>query len=386
MCLLPMLAACAEEPAVGSSGNESGFATILEAPPYTPIERLGPEPHTPTLADKRSRFTDRIEERNLPMLRKLKSGEIGNFGGIEWRWIDGSDNGGLGTLRGITYFLRSPQQSLSRYTSDPMFSAARGDFSRVEQEALARNWAIRIGRDVASEGFGNMSTPWLSIAIPRDRFEAMREAKGWDIPVNLTLRFSDFAEPDLPQLTDDVRNAIRYFPTAEQVAGPTPDIATFDAIVLRDGCFFIDEIGDDDPLAMFSIGTGVYRDADGHMAFRSRYSFHQPRLARVGTRMQLGYRDEVANPPAELIEACGDHRVVLVKSLDQAAGYGGQWFDVKQYAKREGIGETDALRAANACLLMQEKVLAQARLEGRNMTPPACPQVMHIPPTPPPTG
>ncbi|WP_417318407.1 hypothetical protein [Erythrobacter aureus] len=317
------------------------------------------------------------------MLRRLKKGEMGNFGGIEWRWRDGPENDGLGSLAGVAYFLREPDASLKRYTQDRLFVAAQGDFSRVEQEAVARKWAETIGREFASEGFGNMSVPWLSIALPEKRFEALRREKGWEIPANLLLRFNAYAEPDLPQMTGDVRSDIRYFAASDRIAGATPDIATYDAIVLRDGCFFIDEAGDDDPLAMFGIGTGVYRDSEGHMAFRSRYSNYQPRLARVGTRMQLGYRSEVANPPAELIEACGDHRVVLVKSLDQAAGYGGDWFAVKQYARHHGLSDADAMKQVNDCLVEQEQVMADRRLRGSAVEPQPCPQAVRVMPRPP---
>lgn len=381
--ILPMLAACSQASSAGEAARDGSYATILEAPPYRPIGRLGPEPYTPTLNDKRRLFASSAEERYLPMLRRLKKGEMGNFGGIEWRWRDGAENGGLGTLTGIAYFLRDPQRSLRRYTTDTLFTAAKGDFSRVEQDAVTRHWAERIGRDIASEGFGNMSTPWLSIAIPRERFEALREQEGWAIPANLTLRFSEWAEPDLPAVAPEMADDIRYFPTSDRVAGPTPDLATFDAIVLRDGCFFIDEEGDDDPLAMFPIWTGIYRDGEGHMAFRSRHSQHQPRLARVGTRIQLGYRIGVADPPAELIAACGKYRAVLVKSLDQAAGYGAQSFDVNQYPERTGIDPAQAMRQANECLIAQEKVRADRRLRGNSSEPAMCPQTINVPPRPP---
>ena len=390
--LCASLAACSAQGSSEERGSASSgdYATILEAPPYTPIERFGPELYTPTLQDRRSIFADRIEQQNLPMLRRLKKDEMGNFGGIEWRWSDGPGNDGLGSLVGVAYFLRAPEQSLGRYTSDPLFSAAQGDFSRVEQDAVARGWADKIGRDIASEGFGNMSTPWLTIAVPRDRFETLSEEEDWDIPVNLTLRFSTYLETDLPPIADDVKAGIRHFPAADRMARPTPDFAPYDTIVLRDGCFFIDEDGDADPLVMFPFGTGVYRDAEGRIAFRSRNSHYQPRLARVGTRMQLGYREEVSDPPAELIETCGKHRVVLVKSLNQAAGYGNDWFAVREYRDREGITSAEAMRRANECLLAQERTMADNRLRGGREHPTQCARVFGIggnpvvPPPPPP--
>lgn len=318
------------------------------------------------------------------MLRRLKRGEIGNFGGIEWRWRDGPENDGLGTVTGLAYFLNEPAATLRRYTDDPLFQPATAGFARTDQDRIAREWATRIGDGIASPGFGNMSVPWLDIAIPRAELEAMRSAKLWDIPPNLLLRFSQRAEPDLPAVPDDLQSSIRYFPNEPRLAGPTPDLATYDAIVLRDGCFFIDEEGADDPLAMFPLGVGVYWDGEGHMAFRSRHTADARRLARVGTRMQLGYRAEVAEPPPALIEACGRHRVVTVKSLDQAAGYGGVWFAVKQNAAREGLSEAEALRRANACLLEQERVVADNRLRGGRGEPESCSLTIQVPPSPPP--
>ncbi|MGB7374157.1 hypothetical protein [Pontixanthobacter sp.] len=386
LIFMAALLECSASPNIDEKSVEQKFATILEAPPYAPIERLGPEPYMPTLQDRRAIFADKLEHNNLPMLRRLKKGEIGNFGGIEWQWQDGAGHGGLGSVTGVTYFVKSPEASLRRYTSSPLFKAAKGDFARTEQDAVARGWADRIGPDVASPGFGNMDTPWLSISISRAEFLALSEAQGWDIPVNLTLAFSDYAEPDMPAVAQDVAADIRAFPSAGRLAGPTPDIATYDAIVLRDGCFFIDEEGDNDPLAMFPLGVGVYRDGEGHMAFRSRYSGFPKRLARVGTRMQLGARQGVVSPPEGLLEACGQHPVVLVKSLDQAAGYGGAWFYVKQNAKRLGLSNAEAMQRANDCLIENEQVWADRRLRGSSRQLDECSVAVRINPPPPGSG
>ncbi|MWV27134.1 hypothetical protein [Aurantiacibacter rhizosphaerae] len=382
-CIASFPAACTASP----EADGGDYATVLEAPPYTPITRLGPDTYTPTVADRRMRFADALEQRNLPMLRRLKQGENGNFGGIEWRWTDGPENEGIGTVRAIAYFLRDPATSLARYTSIPLFSAQTADFSRAEQDKVVRDWAERIGTDVASPGFGNMSVPWLDIAMSRTAFEQLRAERGWDMPRNLQLRFNPFAEPDLPSVSEDARDAIRYFPQQTSLLGPTPDLASYDAVVLRDGCFFIDEAGDDDPLALFPFGTGIYRDDEGYLAFRPRYSHSEQRLGRVGTRLQLGYRSDVADPPAELIEACGEHRVVAVTSLDQAAGYGSDWFGVREYRDREGISSEEAMRRANSCLLAQEQTMADNRLRGTRDHPTQCAKTYGIwgnPPEPPP--
>ncbi|MDG5752360.1 hypothetical protein P8R33_14690 [Qipengyuania sp. XHP0211] len=367
--LCAILAACSAQ---NSGADRDGYATIVEAPPYTPIETLGPAAYTPTIEDRRHRFADRLEERHLPVLRRLKQSEIGNFGGIEWRWKDGPDNDGLGTVSGVAFFLRDPPASLARYTSDPLFSAERAGFSRSDQDRIVREWVERIGPERASPGFGNMSVPWLSIVMPRAEFDTLRKEKGWAIPANLQLRFEPRANPDLPPLTPDVASQIRYFPRAEISSTPPPDLASFDAIVLRDGCFFIDEYGDDDPLVLFPFEAGVWLDEQGHLAFRPRVSTDTGRFGRVGTRLQLGYRGQVNDPPAELVAACCEHRVVAVSSLDQAAGYGNDWFAVREYRDREGISSAEAMRRANECLLAQEQTMADNRLRVGREHPTQC--------------
>jgi hypothetical protein len=238
--VLILLVACgAQSAGTNAVFRESGaYLTLLEAPPYPPIERLGPEPVEQTLETRRWLHAERIEARELPLLRRIKSGAMGNFGGLEWRWRDGPENGGLGHLTGTLYFLRAPEETLRRYTSSPLYQAAQGDFARTDQERIVRQWAETIGRDVASEGFANMQVPTLNVALPRAEFERRAQAKGWRLPRNLMLRLDPRAEPDLPAISPDLAPLIRAFPHAQRLGGPTPDIATYDAIVVRDGCFF----------------------------------------------------------------------------------------------------------------------------------------------------
>jgi hypothetical protein len=192
------------------------------------------------------------------------------------------------------------------------------------------------------------------------------------------------AEPDLPAVPADLEPAIRAFPQAQRLGGPMPDIATYDAVVLRDGCFFIDEPGEDDPLVEFPLGIGVYRDKEGHLAFRPRYADDKRRLGRVGTRLQLGYQSQPRSAPPQLARSCGARKLVAVTSSDQAAGYGSGWFAAKQYGNREGLSTAEAIRRANACLLAQEQVMADNRLRGGRKQPGHCPQAAPVNPPPPP--
>ena len=387
-----LLAACG--PAAGSSDEgereRARYLTVLEAPPYPPIERLGPEPVTQTREHRRWLFEERLEERELALLRRIKRETMGDFGGIEWRWRDGPQNGGLGELTGIVYFLRDPDRTLARYTRSPLYRAAQGDFARSDQDAVARRWAETIGHDAASPRFANMQVPALDVALPRAEFEERARTTGWGIPVNLQLRFNPGAEPDLPAVPADLAPLIRAFPQQARLTGPVPDIATFDAVVLRDGCFFIDVAGDADPLVEFPLGIGVYRDGEGHLAFRPRYSAEKRRLGRVGTRLQLGYRSQPRPAPADLARACRAETIVTVSSADQAAGYGGDWFAVEQYRRRHGLSPAEAIRRADACLLAQEQVMADNRLRGGRRHATECAKLgltsnpVNPPPPPPP--
>jgi hypothetical protein len=384
---LVLLAACGlQSGTTDDRVQDSGHLTIVEAPPYPPIERLGPEPAAQAREHRRWLLEKRVEERELALLRRIKRETMGNFGGVEWRWRDGPQNGGLGELTGIVYFLREPEQTLARYTRSPLYRAVRGDFARSDQDAVARRWAETIGEDVAFPGFSNMQVPVLDVAMPRAEFEERARREGWRLPVNLKLRFNPLAEPDLPAVPADLQPLIRAFPQQPRLSGPTPDIATFDAIVLRDGCFFIDGPDEDDPLVEFPLGIGVYRDGEGHLAFRSRYAADKRHLGRVGTRLQLGYRSQPRPAPAQLVRACRARTIVTITSADQAAGYGADRFAVEQYRRRHGLSAAEAIRRANECLLAQEQVIADNRLRGGRRHATLCARLglMGNPVTPPP--
>ena len=376
---------CSQAGGAAQAVETRRFGTILEAPPRTPITRLVPRPYERTLEDRRFVFADRVEHRHLPLFRRIKAEQMGNFGGVEWRWRDGPQNGGLGRLTGIVFFLRDPSATLARYTSDPLFRPAKADFSRQEQNAVAEGWARRIGQGLARAGYGNVTVPELEIMLPRTEFEGRRRAEGWRFPANLRLRFSPLAEPDLPAVAPDVAPLLRVYPQESGPGGASPDMATFDAVVLRGGCLFIDEEGADDPLVGMPFGVGLFRDGEGHLSFRSRYS-RQPQLhGRVGTRLQLGWRTSRPAPPA-LQKTCNAKRIVTVSSADQAAGYGYDSLGIKQYAERHRLTSAQALARANECLLRAEQRLADARL-GRPARIPAddcVGELRSVPPPPPP--
>lgn len=359
---------CSQPSGAAQARDGTRFGTILEAPPRTPILRLGPAPYERTLEDRRFFFADEVEQRHLPIFRRIKAEQMGNLGGVEWRWQDGRQNGGLGQLTGVVFFLRDPSATLAIYSKDPLFKPAKGDFLRQEQNSVAVEWARRIGNAAASAEYGNVRVPRLRVLLPRTEFERRRRAEGWRLPANLEIRLDPLAEPDLPAVAPDVAPLLRAYPQQSQFAGASPDVATFDAVVLRDGCLFIDEDGSDDPLIELPKSVGLFRDAEGHLSFRSRYSKRPQLYGRVGTRLQLGWRVSRTAPPA-LQQVCKARRIVSVASVDQAAGYAADWLWIKHYAERHRITSAQALARANDCLIRAELRAADARLGRRQRIP-----------------
>ncbi|MFB0614325.1 hypothetical protein [Aurantiacibacter poecillastricola] len=92
----------------------------------------------------------------------------------------------------------------------------------------------------------------------------------------------------------------------------------------------------------------------------------------MGTRFHLGDRRDVSDPPTALIEPCGEHKVVAVTSLDQAAGYGNYLLILRDYTDRAEVSTEEALNRVNACLLEREQTTVDIRRHGGHEYPEQC--------------
>ena len=65
------------------------------------------------------------------------------------------------------------------------------------------------------------------------------------------------AEPQIarPAMPAELSYYIRAFPQDREPAGDVLDLSSQHTVVLRDGCFFLDREGDDDPLVQFPFGV-----------------------------------------------------------------------------------------------------------------------------------
>ena len=60
-----------------------------------------------------------------------------------------------------------------------------------------------------------------------------------------------------PAVPPELSHYIRAFPQAAEPAGDVLDLGSQHVIVLRDGCFFLDREGEDDPLISFPFGAAL---------------------------------------------------------------------------------------------------------------------------------
>ena len=104
---------------------------------------------------------------------------------------------------------------------------------------------------------------------------------------------------------------IRAFPQPAEPAGDVLSMGSAHTIVLRDGCFFLDREGDEDPLILFPYSTALVVDEEGYLAFGSRYEPNTMGNVRVGLTAATGWYDEPSDPDPALAEACGKPLSVL---------------------------------------------------------------------------
>ena len=84
-----------------------------------------------------------------------------------------------------------------------------------------------------------------------------------------------------PAIPPELFYYIRAFPQAAEPAGDVLDLGSQHTVVLRDGCFFLDREGDDDPLVFFPYSTALVVDEEGYLAFGSRFETNTMGMVRV---------------------------------------------------------------------------------------------------------
>ena len=176
-----------------------------------------------------------------------------------------------------------------------------------------------------------------------------------------------------PAVPPELSYYIRAFPQATEPAGDVLDLGSQHTIVLRDGCFFLDREGDDDPLVMFPFYTALVVDKDGYLAFGSRYEANRTGSVRAGLLAETGWYSEPANPSPELAQACGDHKIVSVTTVSNPFSYPERFHPaLRRYGERSGDAPDRIVDRANNCAIRQARHEADRRLRDPALEPIDC--------------
>ena len=183
------------------------------------------------------------------------------------------------------------------------------------------------------------------------------------------------AEPQIarPAMPAELSYYIRAFPQDREPAGAVLDLGSQHTIVLRDGCFFLDRKGDDDPLVQFPYSTALVVDEEGYLAFGSRYEPNTMGNVRVGLTAETGWYGEPSDPDPALAEACGDHKVVSVTTVSNPFASPERFNPaLRRYGERSGATDPQILRRANACAMERAQRDADRRLRDPGLDPIDC--------------
>ena len=176
-----------------------------------------------------------------------------------------------------------------------------------------------------------------------------------------------------PAVPPELSYYIRAFPQAAEPAGDVLSMGSEHTIVLRDGCFFLDREGDDDPLTLFPYSTALVVDEEGYLAFGSRYEPNTMGTVRVGLTAQTGWYSEPSDPDSALAEACGDHKVVSVTTVSNPFAAQERFNPaLRRYGERSGATENQIVARANKCAVEQSRREADRRLRDPAVDPIDC--------------
>lgn len=176
-----------------------------------------------------------------------------------------------------------------------------------------------------------------------------------------------------PAVPPELSHYIRAFPQAAEPAGDVLDLGSQHMIVLRDGCFFLDREGEDDPLVSFPFGAALVIDDEGYLAFGSRYKPNTMGSMRVGLTAETGWYSEPSEPDPALAESCGNHKVVSVTTVSNPFASPERFNPaLRRYGERSDATEKQIVERANKCAVEQAQREADRRLRDPGLDPIDC--------------
>lgn len=225
------------------------------------------------------------------------------------------------TPRVAFQFRRDAAARLNRVSTDPRFVAIDGGIPREELQPLFDVWWTRFaphriaGAGAVMEFDGVVE---IQLTVDQPTFEALARAEHWSIPDRVRLVFAPGANPHA--LDPALMSEVRAFAREDRLPAVVLQAALSGRLILRDGCFRLQEQGDGEPLVLFGRDVELRRDAEGHLMVIDPTG----RQARVGERIvwsgPRGVQDDDAGVIA-LRAACGADPIVAIGEPESAVRF-----------------------------------------------------------------
>ncbi len=217
-------------------------------------------------------------------------------------------------------FRHDASSSLARFTTDSRFIAIEGGVPSEELQPIFDAWWARfVPRRLVNGGSVSQfaGTVEFDMTIDEAAFQVIAAEQGWVLPPRIRLHFPP---PRNPRPVDPaLTHLVRVFPREERSPGAVPLVKYGGRLILRDGCFRIEEPGDTGPLVLFSRGSELGLDSEGYIAVGAPLAMEGwDRGARVGERVSwAGPRsaDETDEGVKALRAACGKGEVIPVGAV-----------------------------------------------------------------------
>ena len=194
----------------------------------------------------------------------------------------------------------------------------------ADAKAIGDAWIARLEKRGALLGYGlagkgpDGPVDLIDTGMTQDEFESWANENGWRVPGHI--RWSFVPEMTFPRMSDAAKGAIRIWPASTARTGAQHQALYHGRIELRDGCFFVGELGQPvDKLAWFHAEIGIDVDPMGYFILRNRIS--GATLARLGEDMNWGGpASAVIDKDAEraLQDACGPGEIYVVGSPESS--------------------------------------------------------------------
>jgi hypothetical protein len=310
-----ILTACATKaPGQNFRLSNDGYATVLSAPHSKPSKEQLREFKEIKARDGQSSLKippeySQLKEEALALQATLKEKEPDNFTEFRYVWEP--------EFTHLFSFKRNPEETLSRYTSNPNFKAGTQRHSQSFLEAKS----AKIWQAMAPEGkileFDSMNPSGqinmmkgvveISTGAYEDIFFALPGMEQYRNDPDIEFTFLERRPPDKiidPKVAPYIKLFLRDYSGGDEVVFASPE----GTIQLRNGCFFFKE---KDALIIFPESSNLGLDDDGHIIIYN----DRGDKTRVGEKMHYPAGGEPFVKPdlaKQLQKACGQYPVVKI--------------------------------------------------------------------------